>query len=254
MVLDSKQSVAVGIFLLELDDALMAQASSLWEMLDAEEIEKANRRLKEKDRVQYAAAHALLRYALFAWTSVPGGEWRFARSETGRPRVTNAGFESLSFSLSHTDGLVGCALAENCGLGFDLEWLERPTLSDGVKALVFSDDELAELHPLQPREAALYALQLWTLKEAFFKAMGTGLKGDLRAASFHLGGIPHPSSIAHAWRFQTLRPTAHHCGALCCSLDPSVQTHVVTRDELRASFSRSPCAPVDRSFQARSST
>ena len=254
MVLDLKPQVPVGLFLMPVDDALMEQASSLWDMLDNEEIEKANRRLKWMDRVQYAAAHALLRYALFAWTSVPGWDWRFTRSKAGQPRVLNAGFESLCFSLSHTDGLVGCALAENCGLGFDLEWLERPTLSDGAKALVFSDDELAELRLLQPREAALHALQLWTLKEAFFKAMGTGLKGDLRAASFHLVGIPHQSSIAHAWRFQTLRPTAHHCGALCCSLDPSVQTHIVTPDELRASFSRSPCAPVDRSFQERSST
>src|SRR5262249_44384945 len=70
----------------------------------------------------YAAAHALLRRVLSHDRATSPHAWRFDRTPSGKPFLIEPG--APSFSLSHTQGLVACALAADA-VGVDVEATDR---------------------------------------------------------------------------------------------------------------------------------
>ena len=69
---------------------------------------------------------------------------------------------------------MGCAVAEQVDIGFDLEQVRNPAPLD-VAARYFNAPELAGLRALGAAEQSDRFYALWTLKEAYLKARGLGL-------------------------------------------------------------------------------
>jgi 4'-phosphopantetheinyl transferase len=88
----------------------------------------------------------------------------------------------LHFNLTHTDGLVAMAVCRHPRVGIDAEKLKVPPLA--VVERFFSPAEAAQLRALPPESQPRRFMQLWTLKEAYLKAVGTGLAGGLGRMSF----------------------------------------------------------------------
>src|SRR3954471_1460847 len=122
---DMNAALPVRVWTLSLDGITEAWIAGWRAMLDPAELARADRFVFVRHRVQYIAAHALLRAALSA--TVPGPhptDWCFVAGPNGKPAVwLGAQPAPLSFNLSHTDGLVGVATVPQggCALGFDLE-------------------------------------------------------------------------------------------------------------------------------------
>jgi 4'-phosphopantetheinyl transferase len=91
----------------------------------------------------------------------------------------------MEFSLSHTRGFVACAVAP-VRIGIDVEWLDREVEVKDIVEHHFSASEAASLNRLPAEERRDRFFQLWTLKEAFFKALGCGISGHLDTAAFDL--------------------------------------------------------------------
>lgn len=168
-------------------DRLDEAAAAPWlAMLDEDERKRAARFVFPRHRVQFIAAHALLRAALGRLCARPPAALRFVADAHGKPSawLENAP-AALSFNLSHTEGMVGLAAAGGAGwaVGFDLEPLAR-RVDLAVADRFFSPDEVAWLGGLAEGARAEGFLRLWTLKEAFIKATGKGLTEDLAAFSF----------------------------------------------------------------------
>src|SRR5690348_6947108 len=74
-------------------------------------------------RCDYANAHDLLRRALSQCGHCPPSAWRFQATSLGRPYLVPP-FEpadaSLTFSLSHTRGFVGCVIGRVSAVGIDV--------------------------------------------------------------------------------------------------------------------------------------
>ncbi len=89
----------------------------------------------------------------------------------------------VSFNLSHADGIVGVAAlaAEGRSLGFDVEPLHRK-INLEIADRYFCPEEVGWLQSLPEATRPAGFMRLWTLKEAFIKATGQGLRQDL--ASF----------------------------------------------------------------------
>ena len=94
----------------------------------------------------------------------------------------------LEFSLSHTRGLVVCAVALGNQVGVDVESRQRQrTLSPLLLARrYFAPAESAVLARLPPEEQLGAFLAFWTLKEGFVKACGSGLARPLGDFAFSL--------------------------------------------------------------------
>ncbi|MGH7030858.1 MAG: 4'-phosphopantetheinyl transferase family protein [Stellaceae bacterium] len=168
-------------------DRLDEPAAAPWlAMLDEDERKRAARFVFPRHRVQFIAAHALLRAALGGLVAGPPELWRFVADAHGKPSAwLGDAPAALSFNLSHTEGMVGLAATLGAGraVGFDLEPLARK-VELGVADRFFSPYEVAWLDTLAEPSRAEGFLRLWTLKEAFIKATGKGLTQDLAAFSF----------------------------------------------------------------------
>ena len=183
-------------------------------LLDAQETKTYHRFLASEDRRDYAAAHALLRRTL---TSVvpnhPPEAWCFERTALGKPYLSAPAVDGppLHFSLSHTRGHVAGAISRDGEVGVDAECRSHINDLERLMAGVCSTDERAQIRAVpQPEQVARF-LDLWSLKEAYVKACGTGIDTklahvtfDLRAPSLIRASLP--SEAANRCWFALFRP------------------------------------------------
>lgn len=108
-------------------------------------------------------------------------EIEFATTDFGKPYVEQPISAKRPFNLSHTDGLAVCLIGSNehhC-IGVDVERFDRNTSPD-LADRYFAPPEIELLNRVtDPDEKKLLFLKIWTLKEAFIKAIGTGLRTPL---------------------------------------------------------------------------
>jgi 4'-phosphopantetheinyl transferase len=165
-------------------DRLDEAAATPWlPMLDETERERAARFVFPRHRVQFIAAHAVLRAALGRLCGAPPAAWRFVADAHGKPSAWLGDAPAgVSFNLSHTEGMAGLAVTLGAGwaIGFDLEPVAR-VVDLAVADHFFSAREASWLSSLVEPVRAEGFLRLWTLKEAFIKATGKGLTQDLAA-------------------------------------------------------------------------
>ncbi|MFO0735602.1 MAG: 4'-phosphopantetheinyl transferase superfamily protein [Labilithrix sp.] len=146
-------------------------------MLPADELAAAERM---SDAHLHICARAWVRASLTREApEVPADAWTFERTEAGKPFVT-APSRAFEFSLSHTDGLVVVAVGgAGAGVGVDVESLARaPDILETVLR-AFAPAELAALRTLPAAEQPRGAVELWTVKEAYLKGLGTGISRHL---------------------------------------------------------------------------
>lgn len=190
-------------------------------VLSPDERAKCEKFVFARDRRDYALAHALLRSALARYVDVPPRALQFRVAPRGKPfLVSDHTASPVSFNISHTHGLVACAIAGRPEVGIDVESVS-PVPDYGVVTEVFSVGEIAELRRLvSPLEQARRFYQLWTLKEAFVKATGDGLYSDVRQIVFEIAHANRivlrtaPQADAGSWKFAMFAPTPGHCAAI----------------------------------------
>src|SRR5690349_629399 len=157
-----------------LDDAQVAARFAT--LLDADERARRDRMAHESGRRQQLLARALQREVLSNWEpSIAPGEWRFTRGAQGRPELAPPfAATGLNFNVAHTAGLVVVAVGRVARLGVDIEALDK-RVSLPVARRYFSAREVSALDALAPEARPRRFLRLWTLKEAYLKAVGEGL-------------------------------------------------------------------------------
>jgi 4'-phosphopantetheinyl transferase len=197
------------------------------ETLSPEERARHDRLVADLDRREYAAAHALLRTTLSRLGGRPPDAWAFQTGTGGKPSLVppDQTVPPLSFSLSHTRGLVACAIAPDIEIGIDVENIDRPIETSAIAGRYFAPAETAQLARVSPEERTARFFELWTLKEAYLKATGAGLSHPLDRAVFELDegdgiGFTVPGQTARArWQFALFAPTPRHRMAVAASLD-----------------------------------
>jgi 4'-phosphopantetheinyl transferase len=189
---------------------------SRWrDMLDAEELARADRFHFVSDRDTFTAAHALARAMLSGATGLPTATWRYVKGKFGKPALAvDCDGGGLRFNISHTRGFVACAIARH-EVGVDVEASDRPTEFD-IADRFFAPEEARLVKSAPPERRASVFFRFWTLKEAFIKATGEGLTRPLDSFSFILDpvqivfhpereGAPRHDDPA-AWQFAECRP------------------------------------------------
>ncbi len=168
---------SVHLWWLALDECFGTE-QELAETLSAEEQQRMRRTRAGVVRQRFVVARASLRAILAAYLGCATNEVRFRYGVHGKPELEVG--DDLAFNLSHS-GDAG-VLAVGCGqsLGVDLE-RHRPM--ENFLALArrfFSDREVAELESVEQTEQLAAFFRIWTRKEAYLKAHGTGLAARLR--------------------------------------------------------------------------
>ena len=186
-LLDAEQLNGAARVVYARPDVILAEVGreSLLVCLSGDERERHARFRFEEDRDAFLVAHALTRRLLAAAARVEPLALCFTTGERGRPELSQPSSAlELRFNLSHTRGLVACAVTLRRSIGVDVERIDRRVELLGVARHVFSAREIAGLEALTGEAQRLRFFDLWTLKEAYVKAIGKGLAGPLRAISF----------------------------------------------------------------------
>lgn len=203
--------------------------------LDEQERSRYERFHFSRHRHEYLVAHALLRSSLSHYGNCSPSEWQFSKNTYGRPEIREgSGLPPLRFNLTHTEGLVACAITPSAAIGIDVERITRSGDLQAIADVSLSPAERADLHKLSGQEWNQHFFRLWTLKEAYIKAQGKGLSMPLQQITFQLS--QKPSSIqfnfsseterSHNWQFALSNFTSGHCLALAVHLN---KLHLRTR-------------------------
>ncbi|HEX4826134.1 MAG TPA: 4'-phosphopantetheinyl transferase superfamily protein [Candidatus Polarisedimenticolaceae bacterium] len=151
------------------DPALALRAASL---LSAEERQLLTRLEPDASRLDYLAAHALVRSMIAEMTGCPGEQLQIRTSKDGRSEALLPGApRGIGFSLSHADGIALCAVASGCSVGADVESERNVGLDPRGFAQVFCTRvELDEISALPAVLRTERLLEIWTFKEAMARA------------------------------------------------------------------------------------
>lgn len=158
---------SVQVFLIPLSPTQdLRQLPLYW--LDAQETQTAQGFVNERDCRLYTLAHLWLRYLLGQACGEMPQALRIVRAEHGKPRLADAG-KPVFFSLSHTHSCIAIALSAGGELGVDIERLDPALDVQALQDLVLHPDERAQ------QVDTPHFFRLWTLKEAYAKALGLGV-------------------------------------------------------------------------------
>ncbi|WP_052417349.1 4'-phosphopantetheinyl transferase family protein [Cellvibrio mixtus] len=145
-------------------------------MLSADEIEKINGFMFEKDRLICLVSRVLLRLSLSSYSSCKAPEdWTFSREKYGKPYLVDGGSGELKFNLTHSGSFVCCAVTTAGEVGVDIETTTFIKDVDGVVNRFFATEEKEFLKTLAEYEKQPFFFRLWTIKESYVKALGVGM-------------------------------------------------------------------------------
>jgi 4'-phosphopantetheinyl transferase len=188
-------------------------------LLTPDEHERMARLIFDRDRQRFLLTRALVRTMLSRYAPVAPADWRFIANVHGRPEIAGrrADVPDLRFNISHTDGLVACAVTIGREVGVDVEHVGRRLIHD-VATRFFAPREVADLRALPETEQARAFFDYWTLKEAYIKARGFGLALPLADFAFHLSPERTPAISFEpalpddpaSWQFTQDWPTPTH--------------------------------------------
>lgn len=154
-------------------------------ILSVEEIVKSNRFHFTRDKITFLIKRALVRCVLSYYAEdVKPADWVLESNYYGKPEISNQLPFPLYFNLSSSKGVIALAVASNAQIGVDIEYLSEDIDVLNVSESVFSSTEIAELKALSPALRLERFYDLWTLKEAFVKALSFGLSMPLDTFSF----------------------------------------------------------------------
>lgn len=150
-------------------------------LLSTEETAKADRIIIESKRRQSYRARAELRRILALYVGCAAQELCFVYGEYGKPALAigpGAERAPLCFNLSHSGdvALVGVVFERpELQLGVDVEEARSGREFGSIAESFFAPDEVQVFRRLPPSEHSPAFYRAWTRKEAYLKAIGTGL-------------------------------------------------------------------------------
>ena len=211
---------AVHVDLVHTDSAdAWAHRDAYLALMSPDEHQRMARLIFDRDRRRFLLTRALVRTMLSRYGQVAPADWKFIENVHGRPEIRDrpAGVPDLRFNISHTDGLIACAVTIGREVGVDVEHTGR-RLTHDVAGRFFAPREVDDLTSLPHEEQHRVFFDYWTLKEAYIKARGFGLALPLADFAFTLAP-PAPPRVTFepsleddpdTWQFAQASPTPHH--------------------------------------------
>ena len=189
-------------------------------LLSPDEKARAGRFRFERDRNRYIAGRGALRQLLGAYAGIAPGKLEFVYGEFGKPALSEASASAsggISFNLAHSADLAVYAIARERTLGIDVERIKPESAGEEIARRYFSPREVQHLLALCPEERVKAFFRCWTRKEAYLKALGTGLQTPLD--SFSVSLLPDEpaeflSGVEPCWRLFAFQPADGYVAAL----------------------------------------
>ena len=170
------QDIHVWRFRAELDPDIELSSA-----LDDAERERTLRMTSDTARRHFAASQAALRRILGRYIAVAPNQIGFRRGQHGKPFLADIHRSELQFNLSHSHDWGVVAVAPRREVGIDLERVRERAAAPRLVNRFYAEQERSVFETAPKPEQMRIFFRLWTRKEGYIKATGSGLSVSLRA-------------------------------------------------------------------------
>lgn len=193
--------------------------------LSQSELNRMSRFMFLKDKTRFTVCRYRMRRVLGWYLGAAPGDISFGMIGRSKPVMADD-TSGIAFNLSHTDGLACLAVTRDAQIGVDLECVRE--IRDDFIAYALNPVEYEDVARLAPAERQVAFLRYWTAKEAYLKAIGTGLWQSLKTFDVQVAlvsdveeitlgtitRIDDPSDRARNWKLYSFQATTKHVGAV----------------------------------------
>lgn len=149
-------------------------------ILDEEERRRAARFHFDKHRRHFIVARGFLRTVLARYLDTRPEEIRFTYGPYGKPALDGEHRGSaLRFNASHSGDWAVYGFVLDHAIGVDVEFVKEDFATERIAERFFSVYEVEALNGLPDAEKPAAFFRCWTRKEAYIKAIGSGLSHPL---------------------------------------------------------------------------
>jgi 4'-phosphopantetheinyl transferase len=155
--------------------------SSISNSINKDDQLKAGRLVNDKDRKTVIICYTMLRTILSKKLNIHPDKIAYIYGPNGKPGIKG---DPLYFSISHTGNSFSFAISDHFSIGLDVEEINRDINFEAIIRRFFSANEGEYILNSKGKSRDRF-FQLWTRKEAFLKAIGTGIIPQLANIEVH---------------------------------------------------------------------
>lgn len=217
----------VTVWRIALDPSTPPAAEALAELSKAERSRAA---LFVTDALsnRWLTAHVAMRRILARELGVPPEAIVYGAGAAGKPFIASPAGSGVEYSFSDSGDLALLAVGRGAALGVDVEACRSISDLEGVAERFFAPQERLTLFALPEAERRAGFYRLWTRKEAYIKAIGTGLGHALdrfvvtiEADDVRFVSVDGDVSAAARWWLRTVPVDAGYEAAVTSESAPS---------------------------------
>jgi 4'-phosphopantetheinyl transferase len=212
----------IHVWLASLDQPI-SRFHKLRQTLSMDERIRAQRFYFRRDRKRFIVGRGILRTVLGRYLNVEPARMQFWYGKNGKPMLADTISKmTIFFNMSNSESLALYAFSRDGEIGVDIEKICDHPERDQIADQFFSVRESSAFRALPENKKKEAFFNCWTRKEAFIKAIGTGLSCSLD--NFDVSLIPGESAKllrivgdkkgASRWSIQELVPASGYAAAL----------------------------------------
>ncbi len=198
------------------------QIRKLEATLSESELKRAQRFHFDRGRTHFIVARGVLRIILGCYLKIKPEDICFRYGRKGKPSLSGEMNSHLCFNVSHSHNIALFAFAYDCKIGVDIEYVSGDRTFQGIADRFFSRQEVSALNALPEDKKRDAFFDLWTCKEAYLKAIGTGLSFGLDKVEINidsgkcsgLASINGDNDEAGLWTLTTLDVASGYSASL----------------------------------------
>ena len=172
---------------------------------------------------QRSHAHSLLKMCLKEYgVEYDFGETPIVIGKHNKPSLSE--YPELHYNNSHADG-IAAAMVSKYECGIDCEQIRRYRPNVLKRCYGVTEQRAVEAAPENERDLLFF--RLWTLKEAYVKAIGKGLSFPLRNAVFTLDGDNIVTELSGCTFSQQVIDREFVVSV--CTLSDKIEPHIIRR-------------------------
>lgn len=163
------------IYKCNISDVTQNELDVWYDEMSEERKSEVMRMVNEKKKISKIISDHLCRKAVSEFCDASQEKIVFIKNNHGKPYAKNL---PVYFSVSHSSDTVVCAVSDK-EIGIDIEKI-KPFNPKAAKKFAVEK----ELEYIGRNKNGFF--EIWTLKEAYFKCIGTGLGADIKNVSFEI--------------------------------------------------------------------
>jgi len=192
------------------------------DLLDGDELDRAGKFIRLPDAERFILCRGLLRKLLADCLQTDPSALRFSRTPHGKPFLENG---PLEFNVSHSRNRLLIAVTRGRKVGVDIEFCRDGLNMNAIAKRWFSAEENACFAAAGRSEKTFF--EIWSKKEAYVKALGTGVYKKLNTFSVPVGGESFMTGTSGKplWFFKRLEIDPGYAAAVVSEV-PACPVHV----------------------------